>query len=128
MSDMEMLGMIGTFMGVYSLIMTLYTIFLVVCQWKMFSKAGVPGWAAIVPIYSTYKLFEISYGNGWTMLWLLVPFVNIFFAFQQPFKLAKAFGQEVFFGLGLLFLAPIFQAIIAFSNTIQYVGPFEDYA
>ena len=53
MSDMEMLGMIGTFMGVYSLIMTLYTIFLVVCQWKIFSKAGVPGWAAIVPIYST---------------------------------------------------------------------------
>ena len=66
--------------------------------------------------------------NPWMILLLLVPIANIIVPILFNIKLAKAFGQEVFFGLGLLFLAPIFQAIIAFSNTIQYVGPFEDYA
>ena len=127
MGDAEMLGIIGAMLGAYFLVISLYCAFLVVCQWKMFTKAGQPGWAAIVPFYGTYKLFEISYGDGWKMLLLLIPLVNFFIMIQQPLKLAKAFGQGTAFGIGLIFLAPIFQAILAFSKNIQYYGPFEEF-
>ena len=126
MGDTEVLGMLGAMMGIYSLVMFAYSVFLIVCQWKMFEKAGQPGWAAIVPFYNTYKLFEISYGDGWKMLLLLIPIVNIFVLIQQSLKLAKAFGQSTAFGVGLIFLGPIFQTIIAFSKNIYYVGPFDN--
>lgn len=126
MGDTEVLGMLGAVMGVYSIVMFAYTVFMVVCQWKMFEKAGQPGWAAIVPFYNMYKAFEIAYGDGWKMLLLLIPIVNIIVAIQYCFKMAKAFGQGTAFGLGLLFLGPIFQAIIAFSKNIYYVGPFDN--
>ena len=91
-------------------------VFSIVCMWKIFDKAKEPGWAAIVPFYNLYVEFKIAFGNGWYFLFMLIPFVNIVFAIMLPFKLAKKFGKGVGFGFGLLFLGPIFQAILAFGS------------
>lgn len=91
-------------------------VFMIVCMWKIFEKAGEPGWGAIVPFYNLYLVFKIALGNGWYFLFLLIPFVNIVFAIMLPFKLAKAFGKGVGFGFGLLLLDIIFYPILAFGS------------
>lgn len=96
-------------------------IFVLVCLWKIFQKAGEPGWAAIVPFYNTYVLFKITYGNGWKFLLLLIPIANIYFSIVAYIKLAKAFGKSAGFGVGLLLLCPIFMGLLAFGDA-QYVG------
>ena len=91
-------------------------IFMIVSMWKIFEKAGEPGWGAIVPFYSSYLEFKIAFGNGWYFLLLLIPIVNIVFSIMLPFKMAKAFGKGVGFGFGLLFLSIIFYPILAFGD------------
>ena len=68
-------------------------VFGIVCEWKMFEKAGEPGWAALIPFYDIYIMYKIAFGNGWLFLLLLVPIVNIYFVIAISFKLAKAYGQ-----------------------------------
>ncbi len=108
-------------LGVYMVIMLVIAILAIVAYWKIFSKAGEPGWASIVPFYNNYVLFKIAMGNGWLFLLMLVPVVNCVVAIMAIFKLAKAFGKGVGFGFGLLFLAPIFLLILAFGSA-EYEG------
>lgn len=111
-------------------LMLAIVIFLIVATWKMYEKANKPGWAAIVPIYNTIVLFEII-GYKWYYIFLtligIIPIIGtaaaILFNISYSIKLAKSFGQEVGFGIGLWLLNPIFVSIIAFSKDINYVGP-----
>lgn len=112
--------MFGFVIGIY-LIALAWSIFLLVAYWKLFEKAGEPGWAVFVPFYFHYVLFKISFGNGWMFLALFVPIVNIVLAFALPFKLAEAFGKDIGYGFGLLFLSPFFYPILAFGDAV-YVG------
>ena len=41
------------------------SVLLIVAMWKIFQKAGKPGWAAIVPFYNSYVMYEITWGSGW---------------------------------------------------------------
>lgn len=109
------------FFATYSVIGLIYTILVIVADWKIYEKAGEAGWKSIIPIYNLYILFKIAFGNGWMFLLLLVPIVNFVFAIMLNFKLAKAYGQGVGFGFGLLFLNPIFMLILAFGSS-EYVG------
>lgn len=103
----------------------------IIAMWKIFTKAGKPGWAAIIPIYNTIVLFQIV---GINPLWLLlligaiIPFVNFIVAIAifvlmilVNIKLAKAFGQGGGFAVGLIFLPFIFQLILAFGSS-EYQG------
>lgn len=114
-------GIIALFSSVWILCFAI-GIFFIVARWRLFKKAGEPGLACIIPFYCHYVFYKIAFGNGWLFLLLLVPFVNIFLALALPFKLAKAFGHEVGYGVGLLFLSNIFIAIMAFDKN-EYIGP-----
>lgn len=96
-------------------------IVLVIGMWKMFTKAGEPWWAAIIPLYNLYVLFKITWGSGIKFLLLLIPIVNIIVAIKTQIKLAKAFGKGGGFVAGLIFLTPIFYAILGFSDA-KYMG------
>lgn len=111
-------------MGAYTVMMILaiiVSIISIVALWKIFAKAGEPGWAAIVPFYNNYVLFKITMGNGWLFLLMFVPLVNIVMSFMVIFKLAKVFGHGIGFGFGLLFLQVIFLLILAFGSS-EYEG------
>lgn len=110
------------FFGVYFIIAMAIAVLVIVATWKLFVKAGKPGWASIVPFYSTYCLFQISFGNGWLFLLSFVPCVNVVIFFMLYFKLAKAFGQGGAFAIGLIFLNPIFMLILGFGDS-EYIGP-----
>jgi hypothetical protein len=97
-------------------------VFYVASMWKVFAKAGEPGWAAIIPIYNTWVLTKIS-GTGalWFVL-LFIPFINIVAIFYVLIELAKSFGKGSGYGIGLALLGFIFFPMLGFGSS-QYVGP-----
>jgi uncharacterized protein DUF5684 len=97
-------------------------IFLLAAEWRIFSKAGQPGWAVIIPIYSTLVYLKIVGRPWWWLLLLFIPLVNIVIAFILVNDLSKAFGHGIGYTLGLIFLSIIFIPILGFGGS-QYVGP-----
>lgn len=97
-------------------------VFFIFCLWKIFVKAGKPGWAAIVPIYNVLVELEILGRPWWYLLLMLIPLVNIVIGIMIIFDLAKVFGKGTGFGFGLLFLSFIFIPILAFGDA-KYQGP-----
>jgi hypothetical protein len=91
-------------------------------MWKTFVKAGQPGWAAIVPIYNVYVLTQIVGRPAWWVVLALLPCVNFIAMIIIGIDMAKSFGKGAGFGIGLGLLAPVFYAILGFSDA-QYQGP-----
>jgi Family of unknown function (DUF5684) len=94
---------------------------LIVSMWKVFSKAGQPGWAAIIPIYNIYVLCKVAGRPGWWLLLMLIPLVNFIIAIILNIDIAKKFGKGVGFGIGMIFLPFIFYPILGFGSA-QYQG------
>ena len=107
---------------VYTVFVLAIAVLTLVAMWKVFVKAGKPGWACIVPFYNMYCLYDMSWGNGWLFLLTFIPCVGFIFGFIMLFKLAKAFGHGAGFGFGLVFLNTIFMMILGFGKA-EYVGP-----
>lgn len=118
------LGSLIIFVGVLWLVAMAVLVIGLIANWKMFVKAGKPGWAALVPFYNMYTMFDIVYpGNGIKFLFLLVPFYNIYVSIKFYIDLAKAFGKPPVFAVGLLFLNVVFVSILGFgSATYQGEG------
>jgi hypothetical protein len=100
----------------------LIALVLIVAMWKVFTKAGQPGWASIIPLYNIYIWCKIVGRPGWWVILLLIPIVNFIVAIILCIDLAKSFGKGVGFGLGLAFLGVIFFPILGFGSA-QYQGP-----
>lgn len=77
--------------------------------WKIFEKAGKPGWAAIVPIYNIIVL-------------LLIPCLGIVFYIIIMIDFAKSFGKDAAYAVGLILLGVVFLPMLAFGQA-RYVGP-----
>lgn len=90
--------------------------------WKIFEKAGKPGWAAIIPIYNVIVLLEIVGRPLWWIILLFIPIVNIVVGFLLALDLSRSFGHDLAFALGLFFLGIIFYPILAFGGD-TYQGP-----
>jgi hypothetical protein len=101
-------------------------VFLIAAQWRVFEKAGQPGWAAIIPIYNTYIMTKIGGKPGWwVVIILLIPVVNIIFAIWLLNMVSKSFGKDEGFTAGLVFLGFIFWPILGFGSA-RYLGPYGD--
>jgi hypothetical protein len=96
-------------------------IFMVVVMWKIFTKAGKPGWAAIIPIYNIVVLVEIVGKPVWWVILMLVPCANIVMMILLNLELAKSFGKSTGFGVGLILLPFIFLPMLAFGDA-EYQG------
>jgi len=98
-------------------------VFQAVCYWKIFEKAGRPGWQGIIPIANMYFLTElVGKPLWWFIVILLVPCANIVFIILLNIELAKAFGKTTGFGIGLTLIGIVFLPILAFGDA-RYVGP-----
>ena len=85
-------------------------------MWKVFVKAGKPGWAAIVPIYNIIVLLEIAGKPAWWVILFLIPFVNFIIAIMLGIAVAAKFGKGAGYGLGLALLAPVFYPMLGFGK------------
>lgn len=113
-------GVAGTVLVLW-LIALAVGILMIIAQWRIFSKAGEPGWASLIPIYNLYVLYKITWGSGIRFLLLLIPLYNIILAIQTNIRLARAFGKDDGFTVGLIFLPGIFMLILGFGGA-QYCG------
>src|SRR5687768_2286834 len=95
----------------------------IIAQWKVFTKAGQPGWAAIIPIYNIYIMTRIAGKPGIWTLWCLIPFVNIIFVIWLLNMISKSFGKDEGFTVGLVLLGFIFWPILGFGD-VKYLGPY----
>ncbi len=92
-----------------------------VAMWKIFQKAGKPGWHSIIPFLNMYDLMEMSGYNGWLFLLMFVPIANIVMMILMYIGLAKKFGKSGGFAVGLIFIPVIFECILAFGSA-EYQG------
>lgn len=105
------------------LFLTALAIVEIVALWKVFAKAGEPGWAAIVPIYNTYVMTKIAGYNPVLFLLFLVPLVNIVFGIMVMLGIGRAFGKSTGWSILLLvFFNVIGMLILGFGND-QYRRP-----
>ncbi|HBG71724.1 MAG: hypothetical protein A2W93_06565 [Bacteroidetes bacterium GWF2_43_63] len=104
-------------------------IFLVIVpMWKIFTKAGQPGWAVLVPIYNIYVMTLIAKKPAWWLIIiLLVPIANFIFLIMLLHAISVNFGKGVGFTLGLIFLSIIFIPILGYGSA-QYNPPVEPVA
>lgn len=124
----EALALFIAWMWVFFAIIGFTILMTIVVRWKLFVKAGRPGWGALIPIYSEVLMLQIASLAWWWILLAFFPVVNLAYAivwiFIRPFKTAENFGKGFLYGLGL-FLFPISVLVwlhLAFSDS-EYVGP-----
>jgi len=94
---------------------------MIISLWKIYSKAGQPGWAAIIPIYNIWVLLKIVGRPEWWIILFLIPCVNIVIQILVDIDLAKVFGKSTGFAIGLILLPVVFLPILAFSDA-EYAG------
>jgi len=108
--------------GIFMFISLAIGILLIVAMWRIFSKAGKPGWASLIPFYNTYVMLTIAGKPGWWLVLFFIPIVNLVISILALVALAKTFGKGGGFVVGLIFLPIIFWPILAFDSS-KYTAP-----
>ncbi|MFA7298190.1 MAG: DUF5684 domain-containing protein [Candidatus Absconditabacterales bacterium] len=96
-------------------------VLMIISRWRIFSKAGLPGWGIFIPFYNRYLMFKLGGRSGRNFLWIIIPPVFLILMIINIFKIAKRFGKHWTYGLGMLFIKIIFIPILAFDNS-KYLG------
>lgn len=99
------------------ILMFLFVIFEIVCMWKVYKKAGVPGWASIVPIYNIIVLFKLANIPMWMFILLFIPLLNFYPMYLVYTALADRLGKSRIYGILLLIIPVIIYPILAFSKS-----------
>jgi hypothetical protein len=114
--------MSGLFSGGFLMVLLAILVVAFIGWWKMFEKAGEPGWAAIVPIYNIFILLKIAGRPAWWLILFFIPVANLVAGIIVAIDIAQAFGQSAMFGFFLNFLlGGIGYLILGFGN-YQYRG------
>jgi hypothetical protein len=128
-TDTGVLAAMMAFFAAYTLVILVVAVFMIVCMWKIFVKAGKPGWAAIVPIYNLVVLMEIvGRPTWWVLLYFLsvIPFVGwigaLVVGIIVMIDLAKSFGKDTGFAILLILLPIVGYPMLAFGKD-EYKGP-----
>lgn len=94
-------------------------VFIIYCEWKVYEKAGRPGWSAIIPIYNLIILLEMAGKPAWWVVLFFIPIVNLVFMIIAYLELGKRFGKS---GVWSFFLLIVFSfvgwIILAFDDSV----------
>lgn len=102
--------------GTVGLVYLAIFVILVIAWWRVFERAGYPGWMAIIPILNLYVLCKVARKPGWFVLLFFIPLVNIIMGFVVAFGVAERFRRGAGFAIGLALLPFIFYPILAFGE------------
>ena len=108
------------FSGIWLFLWLVILVALIVAMWKIFVKAGKPGWAAIIPIYNIWVFLQIVGRPGWWMILFLIPFVNFVVSIIVAIDLGKAFGKSTAFSVILLWLFNVIGYLILGFGKDEY--------
>ena len=118
-------AVIGVIMIISLIISLALALPVIVGMWKVFTKAGKPGWAAIIPIYNVIVLLEVVGKPVWWIALLLIPFVNVVISILLNLALAERFGKDGLYAVGLIFLPFIFLPMLGFGSSTYQPAPAE---
>lgn len=127
-----------------TIISTVWYILLMVGMWKLFAKAGEPGWKSLIPAYNEYIIFKISWKPSmfWAMILCIAGgyvcllnsyMISIYYLGLAliitaliikavcSYRLALSFGKGIGYTLGLWFFEPLFLIILGFGSA-RYCG------
>ena len=121
-SDASVFAAMAAFFAAMMIPFLIIAVIVIIGKWKIYEKAGKPGWAAIIPIYNWIVMLEIVGKPVWWVILFLIPCVNIIFLIWTLNLLSKSFGQTEGFTVGLVLLGVVFYPILGFGN-YQYLGP-----
>lgn len=126
----ELVAVILTFISAFLLLFVIISVFSIICNWRIYKKAGLEGWESIVPIYNIIVKFKFLNIPLWVLLLLVVPGVGLTAVnIMVSINTSKKFGKGVGFTIGLIFLPLVFNAILAFDDSFydsSVPGIFED--
>ena len=122
-SDSAAAGAASAIFGVFALVWLAIIVVFLISLWRLFVKAGKPGWAAIVPIYNQIVMLEIA-GRPvwWFLIAMFVPFFGWWVQIVWFIDFAKSYGKSTGYGVFVALLPLIAVPVLAFSKT-AYVGP-----
>ncbi|MDX2226002.1 MAG: DUF5684 domain-containing protein [Verrucomicrobiae bacterium] len=106
----------ATVMLVFAGVALIIVLLMIISLWKVFAKAGKPGWAAIIPIYNIIVLCQVAGKPAWWVILFLIPVVSLVISILVSLGIAQSFGKSSLFGIGLWLLPFIFFPILAFSD------------
>jgi hypothetical protein len=95
----------------------------VIAMWRIFTKAGRPGWAVLIPFYNTYVLIKICGRPGWWLLLMFIPVVDFVIVVILMLDLAKSFGKSTTFAIFALILFSFVGMLILGFGEARYLGP-----
>lgn len=141
--DSSILAFIGAFSVIILIVGIIWYVLGAIACMKMFTKANEAGWKGWIPILNTYTIYSICWEGKFFWIWFVLRIVEAYTVNSQntvvavlnavamicatvinlirSLRLSKSFGHGVGFGIGLLFLEPIFLLILGFGKS-QYVG------
>ena len=111
---------LGAFFIVILVISLAISVFEIIAMWKVFVKAGKPGWAALIPFYNEWTLFEIGGQPGAYIFFMFIPcagpILYLVFEIKALLEIAKRFGKDTTFGVLSIFFSFVTFPILAFSD------------
>lgn len=120
----EATAVFGGVMIVFTIVIAIFVVAMIVSLWKIYKKAGQPGWASIVPFYNYYILMKIvGRPTWWLAPILLIPYVNIVFIAITYYDLGRSFGKSKEFNIFGLIIFPVYGFLKLGFGSDQYVGP-----
>ena len=93
-----------------------WIVFVLVAGWKMYVKAGQPGWFSLIPILNVFGLLLIARRPLWWFFLMLIPLVNIVVIAVVYYDIARSFRRGLGTALLLLLLTPIAYLILGFGS------------
>ena len=107
--------------AVFLLVWLAIVVLVIAGFWKVFTKAGQPGWAILVPIYNAYVMVKVAGRPEWWLLLLLIPVVNAIIGIIVAVDIARHVGKGIGFAIGMMLLPFVFYPILGFGSA-QYQG------
>lgn len=144
MDEQTAVAVLLSFLMSIIILALIYYVIQIIAYWKIFTKAGEPGWKSIIPVYNVFIQYKLTWNP--MMFWVvfgliivggilsnipvgliagiggLLTLAGTVINLVAYHKLSTAFGHGVGFTIGLIFLNPIFILILGFGSS-QYKGP-----
>ncbi len=94
---------------------------IILAHMVIFTKAGVEGWKALIPVYNFVVLFNLTGRSGWNILFFFVPIFGLFVFARLVIEVLEKFGKGFWFAMGIIVFPLIFTLILAFGDA-EYQG------
>ncbi len=139
-------AVLGAFLGIFGIIILgalACFIIVLIGQYKVYTKAGEKGWKCLIPYYNFYtecKFVGLDTNWVWVLLggtflagvldgiigvdlFSTVAYVlTFYFNVIKSVSIAKSFGKEPAYAVGLIMIPFVFYPMLGFGNS-KYIGP-----